>query len=48
MIIIKRYETIALIDRKIDFNSITILLILKIKGYLRLKYKLNIKKKTIE
>ena len=48
IIIIKRYETIALIDREKNINNITTLLILRIKSYLEIEYRLNIKKETIE
>ena len=48
MIIVKRYNIIALIDRKKDFNDITILLVIRIKGYLKIEYKLNVEKERIK
>ena len=43
IITIKKYEVIALIDREKNSNDITTLLVIRIKGYLIIEYKLNIK-----
>ena len=48
IIIVEKYETIVLIDREKNFNDITTLLITKIKGYLEIKYELNIKQEIFE
>ena len=38
-----KYEVIALINREKDFNDITMLLVIRNKGYLEIEYKLNVK-----
>ena len=43
IVIIRKYEVIALINRKENFNDITILLVIRIKNYLKIEYKLNVK-----
>ena len=42
IITIKRYKLIALIDREKNFNDIITLLVLRIKDYLEIEYRLNI------
>ena len=37
----------ALIDREKDFNDITTILVIRIKGYLKIEYESNIKKEII-
>ena len=48
IIIIEKYKTVALIDRERDFNNITTALVIRIKGYLKIEYELNIKRGTIK
>ena len=48
MVIIKKYKTVALVDREKNFNNIIIILFIRIKGYLKIEYELNIKKGTIK
>ena len=48
IIIIRRYETVALINRETNFNSITTLLVTRIKGFLETEYNLDLKNGIIE
>ena len=48
IITIEKYETIALIDREKNSNDIITILVIRIKDYLKIEYKLNIKKETIK
>ena len=41
-------DIIVLIDREKNFNNITTILVVRIKGYLEIEYELNIKKETIK
>ena len=48
IVIIERYKTVALVNREKIFNDIITILVIKIKGYLKIEYKLNVKEETIK